>query len=260
MALSMTYNGTSSNSFTTAGRPWLHVRSKPNIPGAVENFTSYRIPGREAPLIVKDGTYDPIKITVNLGFRMNPSDWHTKLNSVFSWLQNPNPSNPVLSFSHMSVNYKVLQVEVGELQKESPKIWFFPVIFTCEAIPYEADAYQGPYEIGNSFTIQTSGPPYARPLFRFNVTHAGEVYLHMPSTNKNVHLNLVSTGMIYVDTDLMMMYRVYGSKKYNLSAYVTGSYRDLWQLQNSNSYLFSKAAASAAEATLTVYPRKRAYI
>ena len=261
MAISLTYNTKSSDSFVnTAGNPWLHIRSKPSIPGAVEDVTTYRIPGREHPLTVRNGNYDPIEITVMFNFKMNPSDWHTKLNAVYAWLQNPDPADPTLLFSNMSVYYNVLHVRVGELAKESPKIWILPVTFICEAIPCEMETVPEPISLGNYFTLTSTGKPYCHPLYVFNVTTAGEVRIYNQTLGKYVYADLAYTGNTYLDTDLMIMYRKTGSTTQNLSSYVRGSYRHIWQVANTTTLAFSKVSTSDAVATLTVYQRKRAFI
>lgn len=263
MGISLTYNGVSSSSFLASGRNFLHIMTKPSIPGAVEDREEKRIPGRDGALVTRDGTYAPIEIPVTFSFRLAPSEWDY-LDQVYSWLMNEPDESPMLKFSWMTVSYKVLNVQPGEFRRVSPNINQLDVVFLCEGVPYvDIDDSDGPYDFDDWISTPI-GPekPVSHPLFVFNTTAAGAVRLKAISSagTKNFDITLPTTGKIYVDTDLMITYRIEDGKRVNLSNCASGDYMDLWFKGSDMSYEFVKPLASNARSRLTIYLRQRAFI
>lgn len=259
MGISLTYNGVSSSSFVANGKRFLHILTRPTIPGAVEDMELVHIPGRDGALVYREGTFSPIEIPVTFSFKVPPSGWHANINAVYSWLTSK-PSDPMLKFSFMDVYYKVLFVRVGELRKVSPSIQQLDVVFQCEALPYLGiNESIGPYSLGQSIypAGRVSGMPVAHPLFLFNVSSSGVVSIQ--TSKGTFSMTLTSTGTTYVDSDLMTAYRMSGSTKINQSLYASGDYSVLWA-NSSTTYYFYKPSSSNASATLTIYMRYRGYI
>ena len=272
MALTITFNGKSSDDFLFGNQKWLHVASKPLIPPIQEDVKLIRVPGRDGALSVREGTYAPIEISVTFSFHITPNHYQYYLDSIYTWLLDPDPSDPFLKFSHRYGKYKVIYVRMGELTYESRYIARQTAIFTCEALKYsegEGSWTYGDYYAMNSsfrvFVTTESYPlkgviPYFKPLWDFNVTQAGAVSVYNQTRNEYFYITFPTTGHIYVDSDLMITYRLSGTKKINLSSCVDGDYETLWRRELSESWIVTRRSGSNASVTTRLMTRGRFYV
>lgn len=269
MSITLTYNGKSTADFVKNRAAWLHVASRPVIPKGVEDIESIRIPGRDGALIIRNGSYAPIDISVEFSFKI-PSGYSYDdcFKEVAGWLKNDVGStvvaNPYLKFSYLENYYKVLNVQIGDITFLTQHIGRMTVVFTCEAFPYEDPTVtMGPYSMNSSSDYISENVQLAtcHPLFLLNVTSYGTLYLYRAGVVA-LTLAIPSTGSYYVDSDLMVTYKLSNMTKTNMSYIVTGNYSDLWygltvRGETVHRYRISAPSSGGASATLTIYPRRR---
>lgn len=267
MAVTMSYNGKSNESFLYGGRKYLHLATKPELHPTSENVEYITVPGRPGILTVRDGTYPPIEISVTFTARLPFTNnvFSAQIDSIVTWLLGtPSEGNDRLRFSWLAYEYKVLNVNVDNIFKVSPHIWQIDVTFTCEHSAYYYTGVTTTYDVTTSSPTRISNTrPTCYPFFDFYVTSAGAIQIERYSERegyKYFDLTLTTTGHIYVDSEKMITYRVSGSRKYNLSSSVRGDYMDLWMWPGYNTYKLIKPSNSSVSTTLTMDTRARASV
>lgn len=212
------------------------VETRPDIPTATENVDSVTIAGRESPIIIKNGTYDDITITVECGFKVDdPDKWGIQVRRIRQWLNGPG----TLTFSdNLEAFYKVKLIEIKKFEREGRRYGHFDVDFTCDAFEY---VHAGLQEHSVADVLFN---PYwtSRPIY--NITGTGNCEL---TVNGSTMYATVADN-VSIDTDKMLSYLKGGSLA---NTTVTGDYADLYLINGNNTINITDGF------TLTVVPNWR---
>lgn len=193
------------------------VSKRPDIPTAFENVEFVTVAGRDAPVTVKQGTYDNIKISIECGFLVkDPDEWMWRARDIRSWLS----GSGKLTFTDSSdIFYKVKNVGISEFKRTAKRYGEFKVEFTCETFGY---LHSGIKEYQISEVLYN---PYStcKPIYK--IVGSGSCTLTVNGNKMTASV----TDNITIDTDKMMAYREdEESVKELINTSVTGEYEDLY--------------------------------
>ena len=232
----VTYNGLQDSLFG------VHIASRPSIPSAKEVINTYRIPGRDGVLTIKDGTIEDVTVSVEFSFSAYPDDWQSVAASVRNWLL---MSSGILELSDIpDAFYRVRYVELGDFERQYKKIGTFVANFVCEGCQYFHSGQEEQSALLGSLTNPgiVSHPKY--------LITGGSGTCTLTVNGK--YLRAAVASNMTIDTDRAMAYRTTDGVSLNTSL-IMGDYdfKDFWLKPGSNSVTVSSGF------TLKVIPNWR---
>lgn len=185
---------------------------RPDIPAPQERVEALTIPGRDGGLIVREGTYDPLEIEVDLNFMERSSDWLGRFRELKRWLK----GNGILRFSDDSeCFYNVLNASISSVERTSQRIGTVTAKFVCDPYVYYNE---GLTELEVTNLPENTGCT-CHPTYR--LVGEGKCTL---TVNGNVFTANVGQEVV-VNTELMLTYKADGSVDNTL---VSGDYECLY--------------------------------
>lgn len=213
----------------------LKVIERPSIPSPQKRRTTTTIAGRDGVLVTSDDTYEPIEITVSIGFYGKPYEWAERFRIGKRWLK----GSGNLKFSDdKDYFYKVLYVDIDSAEREVKRIGYFDVTFTCDPYMYSIDGlekYDASEVLDNSYML-------SKPIYKITGEASGTLTVNSNELTFNVADNLT------IDTERMIAYREDGTL---LNSSVSGDYDTLWLQEGENTISISEGL------TLKVIPNWR---
>lgn len=197
------------------------VVRRPSIPSPVRRISEITIPGRDGSLIVGEGTYEDILISVDLNYMSPSNEWGAVFRKIKKWLLGKGSGRLFLS-DDMAFFFKVKNVEIGENERTSKRIGVITPTFTCD--PY---IYLNAGTIPIEQTTPTILNLYSLSKPIYIVTGTGECKLWV---NGNIMTANVE-GNLTIDTDLMIAYKEDGTIQ---NTKVTGDYEGLYLKEGEN--------------------------
>lgn len=195
------------------------VTTRPSIPSPVARGEYVDIAGRDGSLLVTDGTYENIEITVSMNFVRPPHQWMKTYREAKAWIQ----SGGILKMSDdEEVFYKVKACGISSSDRSAKEGGHIDATFVCEPFSY-FDSGLVPIppssQINNPFME-------SHPIYKITGNGGGTITVNGKTMSVTVGQNLT------IDTDLMLAYREDGEL---VNASVSGDYRDLWMPSGMNS-------------------------
>ena len=223
------YNNKSSADFPA------FVVNRPNIPTASENIKTYKVPGRNGALTVKEGTYPDITISIDLTYVADADKFAKVFRELKAWLLGT-VDNKLIFSDDADFFYSVKYVTISENKRTKRYIGKFTVKFTCEPHQYALS--------GNEFIdiAEATTNPYdlCHPIYKI----VGEGVCAL-TVNGNVFTVNVGQNAL-IDTDKMVTAREDGTLQNTIS---TGEYEGLYLMPGNNTITATDGF------TVTVKPR-----
>lgn len=195
------------------------VVNRPNIPVANEDVTTYKIPGRNGTLIVREGTYPDIPISIPMVYKSTAEEFAETFRNLKDWLFSKVDNK--LSFSDdEGFFYLVKNVTLSENKRTKRYIGNFTVTFTCEAYQYHVSGSEF-LNVENSLFN-----PYDQSHPVYKITGEGVCVLTVNGNRFTVNVG----QNVSIDTGRMITFREDGTIQNTIS---TGDYEDLY-LNNGN--------------------------
>lgn len=192
---------------------------RPSVPSPEPNYEGIAIPGRDGALIVSEGTYKPITVTVEFNFWKKPDRWAYAFREAKRWIKG---SGNLILGDDRDFFYKVLMAKISDTERTSLRIGTFTAEFLCDPYLYVKD---GQREMSIADVLYN---PYAlsKPIYMITGEGMCTLTVNGKSVTANVGQNLT------INTDLMLAYRQDGTM---MNTAVTGDYEDLWLNSGENS-------------------------
>ena len=202
-----TFNNQSSADFPA------FVVNRPNIPTAAENVKTFNVAGRNGSLIIKEGTYPDITISIDLVYNAEADQFAETFRNLKAWLLG-NVDNKLSFSDDVGFFYVVKKVVISDNKRTKRYIGKFTVKFTCEAYQY---AFSGNNFLG---VANVAHNPYdlCHPVYQI----VGEGVCTLTVNGKVFTVNVGQNAVI--DTDKMLTYRTDGTLQNTI---VKGDYADL---------------------------------
>lgn len=202
----------------TCKKHGVYIVRRPNIPAPKRMLTTIQIPGRDGIVVVDDGTYENIEITVEINYMCNANEWHERFRDCKRWLR----GNGFLSFSDDDrYCYAVDFCQIETNERDSVRIGKFTVVFSCK--PYQflkTGLFEMPLKnsIYNQYEI-------SHPIYKI----AGEGVCTLAVNGNTVTANVGQN--LTIDTDLQIAYRNDGTI---MNTAITGKYQNLYLQEGNN--------------------------
>lgn len=199
----------------------LLIYQRPDIRVAEESIATYSIPGREADLVERSGSYAPVEIEVIFNYATAAERWNAVHREAILWLR----KSGNLQFSDDAEAYrKVLYVVIDENARSYKRIGKFTATFVCKPGIYMVSgaAFTEISQLaeaagGTTYSLQNDYSA-CRPVYRLTGNGNCELIVNGKMMTAAVTDNLT------IDTDLKIAYRSAGMVT---NTAVTGDYDDL---------------------------------
>ena len=206
------FNGTRATSLGI-----LPVR-RPSVPSPEPNYEEITIPGRDGSLIVSEGTYKPITVTVEFNFWKKPDRWAYAFREAKRWIKG---SGNLILGDDRDFFYKVLMAKISDTERTSLRIGTFSADFLCDPYMY---AIEGQKKL-NLEDVLINPYDLSKPTYMITGEGMCTLTVNGKTMTANVGQNLT------INTDLMMAYRKDGTMN---NTAVAGNYEDLYLLPGDN--------------------------
>lgn len=189
----------------------IEVTTRPNIPAPVMRGEYVEVAGRDGSLLVTDGTYENIEISVSMNFVKRRNHLNDQYRRAKAWLQ----GSGELKFSDdLGAFFKVKSAAISDYQRAAKNGSKFNALFVCDPYTY-LEAGQVP--VGAGAIVN----PYALAKPIYKLTGEGKFTL---TVNGNKLTGDIGQNMT-IDTDKMLVYREDGSLA---NSATTGDLDTLW--------------------------------
>lgn len=182
----------------------LLVNNCPSVPQLKEDIEEVNVDGRSGSLIIKNGTYQDRKLSINFKLLDVENIWE-QMEEITDWLLNVKSNK--LYYDRDDYYYKVKKVEIGDLKKEVQKHGEFKVDFICEPFLYSDTVYKKVYfadgETSKTFKVTNNGHFDVEPIIEIETDSNTNIVLEINS--ENITINNVN-GKLIIDSNLMLCY------------------------------------------------------
>ena len=190
----------------------LLIQEEISIPSPKPKYEEYEISGKDGDMIVSDGSYDDIQITVPFNYT-EYNEWGSIYRSAKRWLNAKGSQK--LKLSRMdNYFYKVKKVEIGNEKRSVSHAGSFEAVFTCDPYTY---LESGLIELSAGVLYNTN--ELSHPNYLITGNGSCTLTINGKAMKATVGQNLT------IDTDRMIAYRVDGTM---MNTSVTGDYEDMY--------------------------------
>ncbi len=205
------YNGHTNHEYGMA------VTTRPSIPAPVPRGEYVQIAGRDGSLLVTDGTYENITISVPMNFARPPVKLGESFRSAKNWIKG---GGTLKMSDDFDVFYKVKAAALTKASRKGKLGMEFLADFVCDPYTY-MDSGLVPIQPGNIYNpFDVSHPVY---------TILGEGMCTLTVNGNSITANVGQN--LTIDTDLFLAYRQDGTLQ---NSAVTGDYDLLWLQEGEN--------------------------
>lgn len=190
----------------------VYVEHRPNMPSGRENMEYVQIVGRDTSLVLRNGEWEDIEISVDCAYKTDKDLWNEKAWEVRRWLRG---AGTLTFFDSVETFWKVKDINIKEFTRSIKKYATFRVDFTCDPFEYLRsgkeemdikDVKYNPYDI-------------SRPVYLITGNGSCILKVNGKTMKATVGQNLT------IDTDRMIAYREDGIM---MNTSVSGDYEDLY--------------------------------
>ena len=198
-----------------------------------EDYTEYKIPGRDGSLFASTGYYKTVKKKARFSLisDMTPE----RLRDVRNWLSG---TGTLKTSEDEGYYYKVKKVVYGNMERELRRFGVFEVTFLCDPYCYLEEGL----EALSSYSSVDNRWAVSHPVYVITGNVAGALRVNGNAITVNV------SGNLTIDTDRRLAYREDGTY---VNSSISGDYEDMYLVEGTNTITISSGLS------LTVYPHWR---
>ena len=194
----------------------LRMVEYPTVPAAKKIYNTYTIPGRAGQLVQDTNTKENIIIPVTLVEITKEKDqfeYRDYIRQISGWLK----GSGWLQFSdEQETRYKVLTVQVGQSQRNTPIYGAINMEFTIEPYEYATNGLNS----HDAEVVTYNGYDLCKPLYEINGNATGTL-----TVNGN-QFKINTIERLTIDSALMLAWKTVDGEV--VSQVVAGDYEDLW--------------------------------
>lgn len=176
----------------------LLIKERPSIQPPAKRVQTVRVAGRDGELVIDDGLYDSLVISVKFNFlTKTPAQWMEAFRAAKDWLS----GHGELWFSddpHWF--YRVNYIQITDTERTTRRLGNFTAEFHCEPYMYSRE--------GQKIADIADGTLYnphmtSHPLIYITGTGTGTLTINNKSVDFSSEAIGVLSGQLSIDTDLM---------------------------------------------------------
>lgn len=111
------------------------IVQRPSIPLPTESYEEYEIPGRDGSVIISNGNYNDITVSIEMSYVAPPNKWMERNREVRKWLLSNNGKKLILG-DDTDYYYQAKVVTVEAFERQLKRGGTFEASFQCDPYQY----------------------------------------------------------------------------------------------------------------------------